>query len=434
MLPFLTDLAVFLLLPLLVWRLVRPVVPLAVVPVLVGLAVAGLAALNGQQGPQFLAPTAVGDALGMLGVILLAFSAGLEGRDPGHLTPGHLASGLAERAPPSPGHILRSAGVALTLPFVAGTALAWGLLSVAEGWQPDGLPKELAAASIGLCLAVSALPVLVALLRELPSGLRPLGAVAVRVAALDDMALWLGLGLLMALGRSQAVSVGFGPADVLALLVLGTLPFLLSFLGQVRGGSGPGHPLPVWGGAAVVLTVSSLATAQLGLHAVLGAYFAGMILPARWAARLPEQTIGRWALLGLAPLFFGHRGLAIDPRLLTPDVLGWMALLLLASMVTKIVAVQWVPPVPGLSRHRRLTLGVFLQCKGLMEIVAATLLMNSGLLTATTYAALVMLALVSTTLTAPLIRLLTPGCLEPETAKMSGIPDGCRVSGKSDIA
>lgn len=357
MLPFLTDLAVFLLLPLLVWRLVRPVVPLAVVPVLIGLAVAGLAALNGQRGPEFLPPTEAGDALGMLGVILLAFSAGLEGRDPGHLTPGAITVSA-----PSPGRILRSAGVALALPFGAGTLLAWGLLSAAEGWRPAGLSPGLAAAAIGLCLAVSALPVLVALLRELPAGLRPLGAVAVRVAALDDMALWLGLGLLMALGRSQAVSGGFGVADLAAVGVL--------------------------------------------------------------------------ALLGFAPLFFGHRGLEIDPRLLTPDVLGWVILLLVVSMISKIAAVQMVPPLPGLSRHRRLTLGVFLQCKGLMEIVAATLLLKSGLLTATAYAALVMLALVSTTLTAPLVRMLMPGCLRPAPGDVPGdvsaFPDGSVVSGKAD--
>lgn len=433
MLPFLTDLAVFLLLPLLVWRLVRPVVPLAVVPVLIGLAVAGLAALNGQRGPEFLPPTATGDALGMLGVILLAFSAGLEGRDPGHLTPGAITVSA-----PSPGRILRSAAVALALPFGAGTLLAWGLLSVAEGWLPAGLSPGLAAAAIGLCLAVSALPVLVALLRELPAGLRPLGAVAVRVAALDDMALWLGLGLLMALGRSQTVTGGFGSADLAAVAVLALLPLL----GQARRLTGrvadPARPLMVWGAAAAVLTVSSLATAQLGLHAVLGAYYAGMILPGPWAARLPEQTIGRVALLGFAPLFFGHRGLEIDPRLLTPDVLGWVILLLVVSMISKIAAVQMVPPLPGLSRHRRLTLGVFLQCKGLMEIVAATLLLKSGLLTATAYAALVMLALVSTTLTAPLVRMLMPGCLRPAPGDVPGdvsaFPDGSAVSGKTDTA
>lgn len=426
MLPFLTDLAVFLLLPLLVWRLVRPVVPLAVVPVLIGLAVAALATLNGQRGPDLVPPTAVGDALGMLGVILLAFSAGLEGRDPGHLTPG-----TTRVAALSPGRILRSAGVALAVPFITGTLLAWGLLTVAQDWRPAGLSVGLAAASIGLCLAVSALPVLVALLRELPSGLRPLGAVAVRVAALDDMALWLGLGLLMALGRSQAMT-GFAAADVVALAVLGGLPFLGQATRLTAWVADRSRPPVVWIAAAAVLTVSSLATAQLGLHAVLGAYFAGMILPACWAARLPEQTIGRVALLGFAPLFFGHRGLEIDPQLLTPDVLGWVAVLLLVSMASKIAAILLVPPLPGLSRHRRLTLGVFLQCKGLMEIVAATLLMNSGLLTPTAYAALVMLALVSTTLTAPLVRLLLPGCLRAEPDDVSAFPDTPRPSGKAD--
>ncbi len=119
------------------------------------------------------------------------------------------------------------------------------------------------------------------------------------------------------------------------------------------------------------------------------------------------EWLGKIALFGLSPLFFAHRGLSIDGAVVTGSALGVTLILLLLAGASKLVAVHLLPPDSALPTAERTRLGLLLQCKGLMEIVAATILLQAGLITATVFAVLVTLALVSTTLTVPLFRFAT---------------------------
>ncbi len=90
------------------------------------------------------------------------------------------------------------------LPLLAGTLVAYFVLIDLPGWSAPRAQGWLGAAAIGLCLAVSALPVLIGIVRELRAGQRVLGNLALKVAVLDDAALWCGLALLLLIadGRS----------------------------------------------------------------------------------------------------------------------------------------------------------------------------------------------------------------------------------------
>jgi Kef-type K+ transport system membrane component KefB len=138
---------------------------------------------------------------------------------------------------------------------------------------------------------------------------------------------------------------------------------------------------------------------------LLGAYFAGAMAPRCLAERLMPERLGKLALFGLSPLFFAHRGLSIDGAVVTPAALGVSLLLLFLAGTAKLGAVHLVPPAAHVPPRERTRLGLLLQCKGLMEIVAATILVQAGVITPTVFAVLVTLALVSTTLTIPLFRL-----------------------------
>ena len=85
--------------------------------------------------------------------------------------------------------------------------------------------------------------------------------------------------------------------------------------------------------------------------------------------------------------------------------IGVSLILLLLAGAAKLAAVHVAPPDAALPATERTRLGLLLQCKGLMEIVAATILVQAGLITPMVFAVLVTLALVSTTLTVPLFRL-----------------------------
>lgn len=118
--------------------------------------------------------------------------------------------------------------------------------------------------------------------------------------------------------------------------------------------------------------------------------------------------MGTFALIWFAPMFFGHSGLHINGDALTwPSVVASLSLVVI-SMVTKIAAVYLYPPAAGLKPRQALGVGALLQCKGLMEIVAATILHGQGMLSDFGFASLMVLAVISTTLTGPLFRLFSP--------------------------
>ena len=388
---FVIDLLCFLLVPLLCWRLVRGAVPMAVLPILTGLAVA-IAADRFGFDKSVLGPSSIGETIGWLGVLALAFSAGLETRT------------TADDAPRLDGRLVGAALAALALPFMVGFVAAVSGTMDAVLARPQGVTPLLSAAAIGLCLSVSALPVLVGITRELPMADRPLGHLALRIAALDDAILWSGLALLLFLhhGEGGALLPG-GWFPLAAIALLSAMIGLRSRIGRFL----PDHPAITIALGVAYLAAGAWSTATLGLHELLGAYFAGALAPKALAERLRPELVGRVALFGLSPLFFAHRGLSIDGAVVTAGAIGVAMLLLLLAGASKLAAVHLAPPEPGLPATERTRLGLLLQCKGLMEIVAATILAQAGLITPVVFAVLVALALVSTTLTVPLFRLAT---------------------------
>ncbi|MET0581716.1 MAG: cation:proton antiporter [Pseudoxanthomonas sp.] len=388
------DALIFIFLAWGIWRLLGRSIPIAVVPIIIGLVLAASGWLPQGWG----VPSVLGDRIGWVGVLLLAFTAGLETRQSTHVGP---PGGMPVASRRSALQFIASAGLALLLPFAVGAFAAYHYFSVLPNWAAPNGDRMLGAIAIGLCIAVSALPVLIGIVRELGPLHRPLTQVAVRIAVVDDAALWIGLAvLLLVAGGDAALSAG-STRTALALAI----PVGLLALGRVSRRRNLVPPTwAIWLALPLYLAAGSWATSQLGLHALLGAYFAGAMVPPAWTRKLPVERLGQFALLGLAPLFFGHSGLKIDG-----DALGWASLeaslaLLALAVLAKLAAVAICPPSSALSRRETLAIGALLQCKGLMEIVAATILRDKGLLSEHAFAALVTLAVLSTLLTGPFFR------------------------------
>jgi len=388
-----TDILLFIVIPFIIWRLLKQTIPLAVLPILVGL----LLAASGWAEKYHTESSIISTQIGFIGVLLLAFSAGLEM----HMHPADNAP--TENKLGSARKLLFSAMNALLLPFIVGSVAAYAYFNHLPGWENTSTSALYSALAIGLCIAVSALPVLIGIVRELPTEHQYLGRMALKLAVIDDVVLWCGLALLLLIAGSSTAAA-WGSTELLAMLLLAALPFIGALLKK--------YPIKipvavVWVIAALFLAASSWATYKLGLHAILGAYFAGAIFPLTLLKRLPAAKLGNFALFLLAPLFFGYSGLKINADALNSTAMYAACLLLLISMLTKIGAVMLYPPSSQLSRRETLAVGSLLQCKGLMEIVAATILYQQGLISEHAYAALVTLAVLSTTLTGPLFRLCT---------------------------
>jgi Kef-type K+ transport system membrane component KefB len=365
-----------------------------VIPIIIGLVLAATGWLPASLG----VPSVTGDKIGWVGVLLLAFTAGLETRQSAHIGS---PAGLPTVSRRSVFRFVASAALALLLPFAVGALTAYHYFSVLPNWATPNGDRTLGAIAIGLCVAVSALPVLIGIVRELGPLHRPLTQVAVRIAVVDDAVLWIGLALLLLVADGDAATAGGSLLQLLALTVPVAMA-ALSALSHRNRFVPPGWA--IWLALPLYLIAGSWASSRLGLHALLGAYFAGAMLPPAWTRRLPVERMGSFALLALAPLFFGHSGLKIDG-----DALGWASLqaslaLLAVSVAAKLAAMLVCPPALNLSRRETLAIGALLQCKGLMEIVAATILRDKGLLSEHAFAALVTLAVLSTLLTGPFFR------------------------------
>lgn len=388
------DLILFMGLSWAIWRALGRSVPIAVLPIIIGLLLAATGVLPKAAG----IPSAGGDFIGWIGVLLLAFTAGLETRQTVHLP------GATDLPPARPGETLRfvaSAVMALLLPFAVGTLAAKLWFNHLPGWSAPHGGQWWGALAIGLCLAVSALPVLIGIVRELGPLHRPLTRIALRIAVLDDAVLWIGLALLLLAAEGQALLAGSWVKPAAAIALAATLAGIAAV---ARKATREPPAWAIWLAMPLFLAAGAWSSSQLGLHELLGAYFAGAIVPAAWSRRLPVERLGQFALIGLAPVFFGHSGLKIDG-----SVLGWASLqasatLLVLAVGAKLVAVLACSPAKWLSRREALAVGTLLQCKGLMEIVAATILRDKGLLSEHAFAALVTLAVLSTLLTGPAFR------------------------------
>lgn len=388
------DVGTFVLIPFLIWRLTQKFIPVVVFPIIIGILISVFHIPVQEIG----IPSVYGDDIGWVAILVLSFSAGLEMWQ----HPGQDEAAADSFASPSLPRLLAGAAVALGGPFLIGSVLVWWFFLGLPGWQAPHASPLIAATSIGLCIAVSALPVLIGIVRELEPAHRSVGQLALKLAVIDDAALWIGLAVLQFAAHGSGALHGWTGLEFLAVALLAAL---------AAGGSWASRhfrnpPLwVIWATVPVYLAAGSWASMQLGLHELIGAYFAGAIMPPAWVRRLPVEQVGTFALIWLAPMFFGHSGMHIDGEALTwPSVVASLMLVVI-SVVTKMASVWAFPPAAGLNSRQALSVGALLQCKGLMEIVAATILHAQGMLSEFAFASLMVLAVISTILTGPMFRL-----------------------------
>jgi Kef-type K+ transport system membrane component KefB len=391
------DAVVFIALPWGVWCLLGRRIPFAVLPIMIGLGVAA----SGNAATTLGIPSAPGALLGWAGVLLLAFAAGAETRL--RAVTAEAGERCAPRIAVPVGRLFGSAFAALMLPLLSGTAFAYFLLIDLPNWAAARAPGWLGAAAIGLCLSVSALPVLIGIVRELAAEHCALGNVALQVAVVDDAALWTGLALLLLVADGRSAVEDWDGYDVFAIVTIA----LLAIVG--RGFRRQKLLMPTSPACMIALAylgAGAWASSQLGLHPLLGAYFGGALMAPAWLRTLPTEQMGWVALFCLSALFFGHSGLRVQGAALTWGSFVAACSLFLLSASAKLLAAYAYPTSGSLSIRESLAVGALLQCKGLMEIAAATILREEGLISENAFAALITLAVVSTLLTGPLFRVI----------------------------
>lgn len=381
-------------LPFALWRVagVRRWVPLVVVQIVMGLALgpSGLGHAAPELWRALFPPPALTalDGLVWLGVSYFAFTTGLHF----DVTEFH-----------GRGRAFATTSIAtFAVPTAVGTAAGFALLHMVPEAAGAGAPPWAFAMGVGIAVGVTALPVLAAILREMGMLQTRLGREALGCAAVNDAALWVALAALLALaggGETWRAVLLLAAAVLYALALWFLVRPLLGRLFRDAEALGRIDQRDV-----VVLSVglflSALVTELIGLHAVVGAFAFGTVVPKEVARRVLEK-FESFLMAVLLPFFFIATGLKTNFTLETGAGLIF-AVTTLASVTAKMASAALPARLQGWLWPDAVALGALVGCKGLMELVVLTLLLDKGILSGVGFSGMVLMALVTTALARPL--------------------------------
>lgn len=283
-----------------------------------------------------------------------------------------------------------TAACALLFPMALGCIAAAILLASGPGWiGPRGSTWQIIL-GIGMACAVTALPILALLMEKLGILREPLGQRILRYASLDDVAIWGVLALILLdwerIERQGIFLVGFAIAAYLIRKLMVRL-----------------KEDDRWYVGLIWLAVIGFGADWSGLHYMVGAFLAGVVLDAKWFGHEAMDRFRNTVLLTIMPVFFLSTGLRTQWDVGGLAVFGAAALLLAASVSGKLLGVQIAGKLLGWRPGEASVIGWLLQTKALIEIIFANVLLDKGIISNEAFTALLLMAVTSTTLTVPMV-------------------------------
>jgi Kef-type K+ transport system membrane component KefB len=313
----------------------------------------------------------------------------------------------------------------IVIPYLLGVTLA---LFLFPSFAPVGASFTAFALFMGISMSITAFPVLVRILRDRNLFSTPLGATATACAAVDDVTAWTILAFVVAVARATSIA---GAVFSFALVVLFVgLMLTLVRPGLVRGlgTAALARPQPDKVTLAIVLAVvlaSACCTELIGIHALFGAFLAGVIMPRAEGFR--EKLVVRVENISsvlLLPVFFVFTGLRTQVGLLsTPRDWAVCALIIAVATLGKLGGSAIAARLTGMDGRTSWQLGALMNTRGLMELIALNIGYDLGILSQRIFAMLVLMALVTTVMTGPLLDLFSRrDCALPDAANQRSFP------------
>ena len=372
-------------------------------PRVMGEVVAGIAlgpTLLGWLAPgvqAFFFPTDILPSLGVvanLGLVFYMFLVGLE------LDPTQLRGRLGQAAAIS--------NTSVALPMILGIAVALPTYEVV-GPDKDFVPFAL---FMGVAMSITAFPVLARILVERRMLGRPVGALALACAAIDDITAWFLIALAL------AVATAGGAAEVVQTIALAVAfclfmgAFVRPMLRRLSTAFDEAGRVPGGWIAAIFVGVllSAYVTEEIGIAVIFGAFVMGLIMPRD--AGLTEDVTRRiedFVVIVLLPLFFAYTGLKTNVGLLDRPVL-WLitGVLIVVAIAGKLIGAAVAARITGFGWRASLVIGTLMNTRGLTELIVLNLALEKGVISEALFAMLVLMALVTTFMAGPLLRLLDP--------------------------
>lgn len=368
-------------------------------PAVIGEILAGIAlgpSLLGAVWPEagaVLVPSEVGPyvkVLAQIGVVLFMFLVGLE-----------LDLRTLRRSSRT---TLAVAHGGIVVPFVSGAVLALWLF---PRYGPAGVDFTSFSLFLGVSMSVTAFPVLARILTDRGVHRTPLGTLALASAAVDDVSAWTLLAFVVGVASGSVGDlVWMVPAlcAYIGAMVLVVRPLMrrLSTMADERE-----LDQHMFAAVIVLLLLSAWVTESIGIHALFGAFLLGVVTPheGRLAERL-QQRIEDIVLVLLLPAFFVFTGMRTQVGLVSSaSDWAWCAVIVAVATFGKLGGVFAASRAMGLPTRSSVALGVLMNTRGLMELIVLNIGLDLGVISPTLFAMLVIMALVTTIATGPLLRL-----------------------------
>ncbi|MEW6774972.1 MAG: cation:proton antiporter, partial [Bdellovibrionota bacterium] len=297
----------------------------------------------------------------------------------------------------------------IVVPFALGAALAVYLY---PRLAPPGIPRSSFLLFMGLAMSITAFPVLARILSERRLTDTPVGALTITCAAVDDVTAW----CLLAFVVSLVGTTGIGDAvqtTALALLYIAGMwllvrPFMRRFGARIANREGLTQN--VVAAVLLLLLVSSWATELIGIHALFGAFLFGVVMPREGNfIRVLAEKIEDIVLVLLLPLFFAFSGLRTEIGLLSTGS-DWLicGLITLVACAGKFGGCAIAARLTGTPWREAAAMGVLVNTRGLMELVVLNIGLDLGVISPELFTMMVIMALVTTFMTAPLLDWIYP--------------------------
>ncbi|HEV7226600.1 MAG TPA: cation:proton antiporter [Pirellulales bacterium] len=371
-------------------------------PPVIGEVIAGILlgpSLLGRLSPElsaYVLPQSAAPYLGIvaqLGVILYMFLVGLE-----------LNAGLLrDRAHAT----VAISHASIVLPFLLGAVLA---LALYPRLSTSDVRFTSFALFLGVAMSITAFPVLARILTDRRMTKTDLGVVALSCAATDDVTAWCLLALVVGVAQAKigaALFVISAALAYIAVMFIVVRPIVTRLAQRYQG-----TQLTPAATAVVLVGVlaSALATQWIGIHAIFGAFLLGAMIPhdsviARELTRKLEDLV----TILLLPAFFAFTGMRTQIGLVSgPEAWLICGVVILVATLGKFGGTVGAARLTGIGWRDSAALGVLMNTRGLMELIVLNIGLDMGVISPTLFAMLVLMAIVTTMATTPVLSWLVP--------------------------
>lgn len=295
----------------------------------------------------------------------------------------------------------------IIIPFTLGLVLAY---TIYTDFAPKGIEFISFGLFLGIAMSITAFPVLARIVQERGLQKTRIGAMVITCAAADDITAWCLLAGVIAIVKAGSITSSLYIIVLSFIYVVAMIKLVRPFLRRIGNLYDTAEKItkPVVAIFFLTLLISSYLTEIIGIHALFGAFVAGVIMPDNMKFRkMFIEKIEDVSLVVLLPLFFVFTGLRTEIGLLnSPELWKVCGLIILVAVVGKFIGSALAAKFVGQNWRDSLTIGALMNTRGLMELVVLNIGYDLGVLTKEVFAMMVIMALATTFMTGPALNLI----------------------------